>query len=130
MLSHRNLLLFIQTLSAPGSMDIRRGDRILVFLPLFHGYAFGMMNTAISCGAAVYIMGNFELETLLSSVEKYRITHIPLVPPVLVGLAKHPMVPNYDFSSVREIVSGAAPLPPDVSFSSKLPNVIRYNVIL
>lgn len=79
-----------------------------------------MMNAAISCGAAVYIMRNFKLETLLSSVEKYRITHIPLVPPVLVGLAKHPMVPNCDFSSVREIVSGAAPLPPDVSFSSKL----------
>lgn len=101
-------------------MDIRRGDRILVFLPLFHGYAFGLMNTAISCGAVVYIMRNFELETLLSSVEDYRITHIPLVPPVLVGLAKHPMVPNYDFSSVREVLSGAAPLPPDVSFSSKL----------
>ncbi|XP_033362861.1 luciferin 4-monooxygenase-like [Bombus vosnesenskii] len=115
MLSHRNLLLFIQTLSAPGSMDNRRGDRILVFLPLFRGYAFGMMHTAMSCGAAVYIMRNFKLETLLSSVEKYRITHIPLVPPVLVGLAKHPMVPNCDFSSVREIVSGAAPLPPDVA---------------
>lgn len=101
-------------------MDIRRGDRILVLLPLFHGYAFGIMNAAISGGVTAYIMRNFKLETLLSSVEKYRITHIPLVPPVLVGLAKHPMVPNCDFSSVREIVSGAAPLPLDVSFSSKL----------
>ncbi|XP_060830884.1 uncharacterized protein LOC132915180 [Bombus pascuorum] len=114
-LSHRNLLLFIQTISVPGSMNVRRGDRILAFLPLFHGYAFGMMAMAISCGAAVYTMSNFKLETLLSSVEKYRITHIPLVPPVLVGLAKHPMVPNCDFSSVREILCGAAPLPLDVA---------------
>lgn len=111
---------FVLNRSLPESMDVRRGDRILVFLPLFHGYAFGMMNVAISCGAAVYLMRNFKLETLLSSVEKYRITHIPLVPPVLVGLAKHPMVPNCDFSSVRDIISGAAPLPLDVSFSSKL----------
>lgn len=111
---------FVLNRSMPQSLDIRRGDRILVFLPLFHGYAFGMMSAAISCGAAGYIMRNFNLETLLSSVEKYRITHIPLVPPVLVGLAKHPMVRNRDFSSVREIISGAAPLPFDVSFSFKL----------
>lgn len=111
---------FLLNRSVPGSMNVRRGDRILAFLPLFHGYAFGMMAMAISCGAAVYTMSNFKLETLLSSVEKYRITHIPLVPPVLVGLAKHPMVPNCDFSSVREILCGAAPLPLDVSFSSKL----------
>ncbi|KOX70247.1 Luciferin 4-monooxygenase, partial [Melipona quadrifasciata] len=114
MLSHKNLLVFMEAAKYPGCMNIEHGDRIVIFLPLFHGYAFGMMNITISCGATVCIMRNFDLETLLKSVEQYRITNIPLVPPVLVTLAKHPIVLNYDFNSVREILCGAAPLPKDI----------------
>ncbi|KAK9302837.1 hypothetical protein QLX08_005324 [Tetragonisca angustula] len=115
MLSHKNLLVFMEAAKYPGYMNIEHGDRIVIFLPLFHGYAFGMMNIAITCGATVCIMRNFDLETLLKSVEQYRITNIPLVPPVLVTLAKHPMVLNYNFSSVREIICGAAPFPKDIA---------------
>lgn len=108
-------------------MNIEHGDRIVIFLPLFHGYAFGIMNIAISCGATVCIMRNFDLETLLKSVEQYKITNISLVPPILVILAKHPMVLNYDFSSVREIICGAAPLPKDVSF---LPKFVKIKKVM
>ena len=39
---------------------------------------------------------------------------LPLVPPVVVFLAKHPMVKDYDLSSVKRVGSGAAPLAKDV----------------
>ncbi|XP_017759168.1 PREDICTED: 4-coumarate--CoA ligase 1-like [Eufriesea mexicana] len=115
MLSHRSLLIFIHTTKGPKLMDMRQGDRTLIFLPLFHGYAFGLINQTISSGGIACIMRNFNLEMLLKSVERFRISHIPLVPPILVMLAKHPMVEKYDFSSVREITSGAAPLPQNVA---------------
>ena len=37
-----------------------------------------------------------------------------IVPPTVVFLAKHPMVSNYDLSSIKGISSGAAPLSRDV----------------
>jgi acyl-CoA synthetase (AMP-forming)/AMP-acid ligase II len=39
-----------------------------------------------------------------------RATHLYLVPPIVLALAKHPLVDRYDLSSVRRINSGAAPL--------------------
>lgn len=35
---------------------------------------------------------------------------VTVAPPVLLLLNKHPMVKNYDLSSVTEIRSGAAPI--------------------
>jgi acyl-CoA synthetase (AMP-forming)/AMP-acid ligase II len=50
------------------------------------------------------------MEDFLGAVQKYKITSAPLVPPIVLGLAKHPVVNNYDLSSLRIIMSGAAPL--------------------
>ncbi|XP_011688647.1 PREDICTED: 4-coumarate--CoA ligase 2-like [Wasmannia auropunctata] len=52
----------------------------------------------------------FEPQLFLTLVQKYRITHLPLVPPILTFLAKHPLVDGYDFRSVRELLCAAAPL--------------------
>ena len=37
-----------------------------------------------------------------------------IAPPVAVALAKHPLVNNYDLSSLRAVLSGAAPLDEDL----------------
>ncbi|XP_029036300.1 4-coumarate--CoA ligase 1-like [Osmia bicornis bicornis] len=110
MLSHRNLLTFMFNTRVPDHLDCRPGDRVILFLPLFHGYAFGLAIVSLSTGGIVYLMRNFDLVALLKAIDDYRITHLPLVPPILIMLAKHRMVENYDFSSVRELLSGAAPL--------------------
>ena len=55
-------------------------------------------------------MKKFEPNSFLAAVQKYKITVLPLVPPIIVFLCKSPLVAKYDFSSVREIFSGAAPL--------------------
>ena len=53
---------------------------------------------------------------------EYRITILPLVPPIVLGLVKHPLVAKYDLSSVRLVFSGAAPLGEDIAreLSAKL----------
>lgn len=58
----------------------------------------------------IILLQQFEEQSFLSSIEKYRCSHLFLVPPLMVFLSKHPNVDNYDFSCVRVIHSGAAPL--------------------
>ena len=55
-------------------------------------------------------MGKFEVEKALSVVEKYRVTHLFVVPPVMIALAKLSVVLKYDVSSLKQILSGAASL--------------------
>jgi acyl-CoA synthetase (AMP-forming)/AMP-acid ligase II len=60
-------------------------------------------------------MPRFELEPYLERVERHRATRRHVVPPGVGGLAKHPLRDNPDFSFVRKLFSGAAPLGADVT---------------
>ncbi|KAI9642562.1 hypothetical protein NHQ30_009367 [Ciborinia camelliae] len=61
-------------------------------------------------GIPVYIMKKFDFKEVLEAVQKYKITSLTMVPPVVVLLVKSPLTKQYDLSSVIEIGSGAAPL--------------------
>src|SRR6185436_11997661 len=114
MLTHRNLVANILQIDSAG--HCRHGEDVaIVFLPLFHIYGL----TAIALlglwsGATFIVMPKFELEPYLDLVERYRPTLLHVLPLVVVALAKHPAVANRDFSSVRKLFSGAAPLGADV----------------
>lgn len=109
MLTHRNLVaMLLQMESVLGN---RPGDAVLAVLPFFH--IFGMqvlMNHTIAKGLTAVIMPRFEMEKALALIQEHRVSHFFLVPPIVVGLAKHPAVSLYDLSSLRYIMSGAAPL--------------------
>lgn len=65
---------------------------------------------ALYYGMTVVVMPRFELPVFLGAVARYKITLGILVPPILVLLAKDPSVTKYDLSSLKVIMSGAAPL--------------------
>jgi acyl-CoA synthetase (AMP-forming)/AMP-acid ligase II len=69
-----------------------------------------VMNMSLISGATIVTMPRFDLMQFLELIQKYRITKTNLVPPILVALAKHPLVDQYDLSSIVEFFSGAAPL--------------------
>ncbi|KAF2005717.1 4-coumarate-CoA ligase-like protein [Amniculicola lignicola CBS 123094] len=85
--------------------------RALCFLPMYHA-----MSQAIFCVNAivqripVYMMAKFDFLEMLQCIQKYRITSLILVPPVVVAMAKHPAARKFDLSSVESVGSGAAPL--------------------
>lgn len=87
--------------------------QLLCFLPMYHAMA---QNIFIACALSrevpVYIMPKFDFIKMLEYTQKFRITDLILVPPVVVALAKHPAVRSgkYDLSSVEAVGSGAAPL--------------------
>ncbi len=92
---------------------IKAGDDevILAFLPFFHIYGMQvLMNMQLAMGATVVTMPRFELEQGLEIVQNHKVTRFYAVPPVVLALAKHPLVDEYDFSSVVQVFSGAAPL--------------------
>lgn len=86
-------------------------DVIMCVLPLFHIYSLNsVLLCALRVGAAILIMQKFEINALLELVHKYRVTIAPFVPPIVLAIAKSPVVDNYDLSSIRTVMSGAAPM--------------------
>lgn len=59
-------------------------------------------------------MPKFELEAFCRAVQTYKVTFATMVPPIVILLAKNPVVDKYDLSSLRWMSSGAAPLSADV----------------
>lgn len=108
-LTHYNLAANVYQLS--NRELISPADTIIAVLPFFHSYGLQIfLNYSLYCGATVVVMPQFDLETFLRLVQKYKITRAPLVPPIVLALAKQPIVDKYDLSSLKIITSGAAPL--------------------
>ncbi len=109
MLTHRNLVANLcQTdqLLAQGP-----DDRIIAVLPLYHIYGLTvLMCGAVRKGATLVTMPRFDLEEFLRLIQDHRVTQAFLVPPIILALAKHPLVDKYDLSSLKTVLSGAAPL--------------------
>ncbi|PWJ07696.1 4-coumarate--CoA ligase family protein [Streptomyces sp. NWU49] len=109
MLTHRQIatnLAQLQPLITTGP-----GDRILAVLPFFHIYGLtALMNAPLRQGATVVVLPRFDLETFLAAIQNHRITSLYVAPPIVLALAKHPLVDRYDLSSLRHVISAAAPL--------------------
>lgn len=60
-------------------------------------------------------MERFDIEKFCKTIQEERITYSYVVPPVVLLLAKHPCVSNYNLSSLRMLNSGAAPLTGDLT---------------
>ncbi|MFC8387402.1 4-coumarate--CoA ligase family protein [Streptomyces sp. NPDC057238] len=109
MLTHRQIatnLAQLQPLITAGP-----GDRVLAVLPFFHIYGLtALMNAPLRQGATVVVLPRFDLETFLAAIQNHRITGLYVAPPIVLALAKHPLVDRYDLSSLKHVVSAAAPL--------------------
>lgn len=114
MLTHRNLIANVVQIELVD--DATDDDVFIGILPFFHIYGMTVIaNAALRTGATIVTMPRFDLEQFLELMQGHQVTKAYLVPPILVALAKHPMVDQYDLSSLVRIVSGAAPLGEDLA---------------
>lgn len=114
MLTHHNLVANCCQIESTGI--INRSDRVLAILPFFHIYGMEVvLNHALQMGATVVTMPRFDLEQFLQLMQNHQITYAPLVPPIVLALAKHPLVDQYDLSKLEMITCGAAPLSEDLA---------------
>jgi acyl-CoA synthetase (AMP-forming)/AMP-acid ligase II len=68
------------------------------------------MNGTLHEGHTLVTMPRFDLEQFLQICQDYEVTFAPLVPPIVLALAKLPVVDNYNLSKLSRIGCGAAPL--------------------
>ncbi|PCH40337.1 amp dependent CoA ligase [Wolfiporia cocos MD-104 SS10] len=104
----------------------RPGDVAMALLPFYHIYGLVViMHFAIFYGMSLVVIPKFNFVDMLKSIERHRINYIPIVPPIVVLLCKHPAVDAHDLSSLRAMKSGAAPLSAEVirQLSTRLPNM-------
>ena len=114
MLTHHNL---VANLCQTHTVERLSDEEVLIgILPFYHIYGMVViMSGALRAGATIVTMPRFDLEQFLELMQTYGVTMAYLVPPIVLALAKHPMVDDYDLSKLRNILSGAAPLPEPIA---------------
>lgn len=114
MLSHRNLVANL--IQVGREMALGPEHTMIGVLPFFHIYGMTViMNLGLRSGATIVTMPRFDLEQFLGLIEHHRVTHGFIVPPIALALAKHPAVEGADLSSLELLLSGAAPLGPELT---------------
>ncbi|GMT22175.1 hypothetical protein PFISCL1PPCAC_28885, partial [Pristionchus fissidentatus] len=124
MLSHRNYGTMIDVLKDHLDRELIPyigpsnhswySELFLLNLPLYHSYGFMLLNTALMAGSTGVVMEKFEPKLFRSTIELHRPRILFTVPPILIFLAKNPMVADFDLSSIKLVLTGAAPAGKDI----------------
>ncbi|XP_042482889.1 4-coumarate--CoA ligase-like 6 [Macadamia integrifolia] len=127
-MTHRNLIasveLFVRFEASqynyPASENV-----YLAALPFFHIYGLSLLGIGLlSLGTTVVVMKKFSEEEMVRAIDKYRITHVPTVPPILMSLVRLKKS-GHEFPCLKQVSSGAAPVSKSLieDFLKNFPNV-------
>lgn len=130
-LTHYNIIANMCQLSYVHNLDDRFATsshpKVLGFLPMYH--ALGLVYygfVAPKRGLQVYLMDRYELYEAMNNIQRFRITELIMVPPIIIGMAKALSWKSlqYDLSSVNRVLCGAAPSGVEVArlFERMLPD--------
>ena len=102
--------------------ELSVGDnRLIGVLPFFHIYGMAVvLLQSLYAGSKLVTLPNFQPESFLSTIEKHKINIAHIVPPLVVFLAKHPLVEKYDVTSITELMTGAAPMGGDIAKAASM----------
>lgn len=94
------------------TVGLRCDDNYLIINPFFHsfGYKAGWL-AALICGSAIFPLAQFERVRLLQAIAEHRITMLPGAPSLYEMILAAPERDDYDLSSLRLGVTGAASVP-------------------
>jgi long-chain acyl-CoA synthetase len=108
---------------------IRLGEgRLINLTPWFHAMgAIGYLNGMVMAGTMTVIHMRFDPARYVEDAVRYAVTSIGGAPPVFVALLQAPGFLEADWSGVRGVSSGAAPLP--VTLIERLRTVLPNAVI-
>ncbi len=94
-------------------VGLKADDRYLIVNPFFHtfGYKAGWVAAFVQ-GATVYPEQVFDAEAVLQRIARDRISFLPGPPTLFLTMLAHPRLQEFDLSSLRSSVTGAASVPP------------------
>ncbi|MFB0561082.1 MAG: long-chain fatty acid--CoA ligase [Candidatus Lokiarchaeia archaeon] len=120
MLTHYNIVSNVyQMVALEGAQyenidqDLGIGTCITV-LPMCHSFGFSQVQLYISRAFMMVLYSGFDPESVMKNIEMYRIENFVGIPLMFQVLINHPNFERYDLSSLRLVISGAAPLAQDL----------------
>jgi acyl-CoA synthetase (AMP-forming)/AMP-acid ligase II len=111
-LTHAGLIWNVHQIRS--AYPVEPDSKVLLFAPMCHSFGQIVMSVTLSAGGTVVTLPKFDLAAVLQAVQEHRITHLFVMPPVMLALARHPLVDQYDLSSVQHVFCTAAPLRAEV----------------
>lgn len=116
MISHRNVIA--NTLQHTTFEKVSRRNlgidtqAEIGLLPMSHIYALVVIcHTGTFTGDTIIVLPRFELETYLAAIQRFKISQLRLVPPILIKMLRtQDVCTKYDLSSLKWVTCGAAPL--------------------
>lgn len=116
--THYNMTSQIQAIDTEYEPVSLKNDVHLTFLPFSHMYALALdVVHAFAAGTTMVILPRFEEKAFLEAIQRYKITWSLVVPPILITLRQSKMMDQYDLSSLKGMMSAAAPLGDDLAKS-------------
>ena len=114
MLTHRALMANVEQAAAVEPPMIHGDDVVLGVLPLFHVYGLNaVLGQVLNQGCRLVVVDGFDVEESLAIIEDEAVSVVPVAPPVFTAWLQVPDLPDR-LSAVRLVLSGSAPLAPEV----------------
>ncbi|HEY9287594.1 MAG TPA: long-chain fatty acid--CoA ligase [Candidatus Dormibacteraeota bacterium] len=112
-LSHGNVVS--NTWSVVHHAGYQPGDRLVLFLPLFHVFGQNfIMNACFLAGSTLVLHRRFVPDAVLDSIARERVTMFFAVPTIYVALLNQEVKPE-QLASIRYWFSAAATMPQEIS---------------
>lgn len=108
---HAHRSIEISAIGVNETLSLGPDSRQLIVAPLTHAAGFFALSFLLRGGTNVILPG-FDLERVLATIEKERITHTYFPPTAVYAMLAHPALRKTDLSSLRCIVIGGAPIMP------------------
>lgn len=110
---HRSLV--VAALQWKIALGMGGADRLQTFTPLAHILGVVNLGAGLASGATHRLFRRFDVDAVLRSIERDRITLGIAVAPVALALANHPRLESFDLSSLRYFCWCATPVTPEVA---------------
>ena len=109
-LTNGNYQAFLRMRTQVAGLDYRCGETVLVVLPLYHVAGVNFSLSAFAGAGRVILARAFEPGSLLRLIQRERVNHLFLAPSMVEALLQHPDADASDFSSLKTLAYGAAPM--------------------
>jgi acyl-CoA synthetase (AMP-forming)/AMP-acid ligase II len=110
MLSHRNRISQAKKILLTPGTDVDEKSVMCHVGPITHASS-SMILPIIWRGGRNVLLKSFDVEVLLNTIERERVTHLLLVPTMINLMLAHPRLKESDLSTIRTIMYTASPMP-------------------
>ena len=118
--THRGWREFSRAVKAASWADYDADTVTFVCMPLFHVAGFNLSCLTLMAGGCTVVSRRFDPNEILDLIPRHRITDSLFVPAMILELVGHSRAPTTDFSSLRHISYGAAPIANELLLRAQL----------